>query len=93
MLDEENNRFILNDEIITFGRQETMLLDYLISRKYTRTSMNAISEKLYCISLDESTKNVIVTQISKLNKKLKGIYKIKNKYNVGYKIEYVGNKT
>ena len=89
MLDEENNIFIHNDEIIRLGTIETSLLSYLIARRYVRTTAEQISKKIYGASLDKCTKDAVTTLINKLNKKLKGILKIQSKFRLGYRVIYV----
>lgn len=89
MLDEENNRFIHNDEIIQLGTIETKILSYLIARRHVRTTAEQISKKIYCVELDPYTQNLVTTQICLLNRKLKGALKIQSKFRLGYRVIYV----
>lgn len=89
MLDEENNIFIHNDEIIRLGTIETNLLSYLIARRYVRTTIEQINKKIYCVSLDQYTQDAAITLISRLKRKLKGAIKVHSKTRLGYRVIYV----
>lgn len=84
MLDEDNYRYIRNNEIINLTVHENIILALLIKNKGSVTTFNDIAQALYGSNSDTALNLNINLKIYRLRKKLKNEFKIYNRPGIGY---------
>lgn len=84
MHDFENRRYFDKRKIVLLTKRENIILALLIENKMNITSCKEISIAIYNQKLQGRNYKNIVSIVSRLRQKLKGLLNIYNKYKEGY---------